>query len=41
LLYPLSLILFSAWFCPSLWLGLWCLVNKQPVGNPKRKVWWI
>jgi hypothetical protein len=21
--------------------GLWCMVNDQPVGNPKRKVWWV
>jgi hypothetical protein len=19
----------------------WCWVNDRPVGNPKRKVWWI
>jgi hypothetical protein len=19
----------------------WCVVNDQPVGNPKRKVWWV
>jgi hypothetical protein len=27
LLYPLNLILFSAWFCPSLWLGLLALTQ--------------
>jgi hypothetical protein len=21
--------------------GGWCVVNDQPVGNPKRKVWWV
>jgi hypothetical protein len=21
--------------------GYWCVVNDQPVGNPKRKVWWV
>jgi hypothetical protein len=26
------------------WCGAWqslCVVNNQPVGNPKRKVWWV
>jgi hypothetical protein len=26
---------------PLLGSAVWCVVNDQPVGNPKRKMWWV